>query len=69
MQNDVAVVTVGASLMGVLLIAIGLWIPLGINRSWWQWRILPLQEGYFWAAIPAGTDIGMKDPRTFFGRH
>jgi MFS family permease len=55
MQTEAIPYSLCFGIAGVVAIGMGLWLILGINRVWWQWRILPFQEGYFWAAIPLGT--------------
>jgi len=55
MNNDVVFVSVFLGLLGIWMMGNGLWLTLGINRTWWRWGILPFQEGYFWAGIPAGV--------------
>lgn len=54
MDSNVIYVFVMLSLLGAILIGLGLTFSLGINRTWWRARFLSFQEGYFWAAIPAG---------------
>ncbi len=55
MQTEAFGVSACLFALGITLIGMGLWLTLGINRVWWQWRILPFQEGYLWAAIPLGV--------------
>ena len=54
MDSNTIYVFVMSSLLGVILIGLGLTFSLGINRTWWRARFLSIQEGYFWASIPAG---------------
>ena len=68
MQTDAIPYSIMLMILGIWIIGNGLWLTLGINRTWWQWRLLPFQEGYFWAGIPAGTAaifwaIGILLPR------
>ncbi len=54
MQTEMIPYSITFAILGLISIGLGLWLTLGINRYWWQWRILPFQEGYFWAGIPGG---------------
>ena len=54
MQTDGIPYSIMLGIAGIWMIGMGLWLTLGINRAWWQWRVLSFQEGYFWAGIPAG---------------
>ncbi len=54
MMREAIGLSLGLSVFGIILIVLGLSFTLGINRTWWQGKLLSFQESYFWATIPAG---------------
>ncbi len=57
MQTEALPVSFGLCLAGLFLLGMGLQLTLGMNRVWWQWRLLPFQEGYFWGSMPLGMAV------------